>query len=136
MVEERGCNCLCFVEETIDVISKKWSLLIINTLGNHKVLRYNELMDELKGISPKSLADTLKTLCEQGLVQRESIAEIPPRVQYSLTDDGEKLWKAIEPLVQWALTRERRSSRKCIYKYKNLKAHIIDGGDCKEECHL
>ncbi|HET7283729.1 MAG TPA: winged helix-turn-helix transcriptional regulator [Nitrososphaeraceae archaeon] len=46
----------------IDIISKKWALLIINEIGNHKRIRYNNLMKELQGITPKTLADTLKEL--------------------------------------------------------------------------
>ena len=84
MVEESVCNCLCFAEGTLDTISRKWTLLVINALGNHETLRYTELMSELEGISPKSLADTLAEMCKQGLVQREAVAEIPPRVQYYL----------------------------------------------------
>jgi len=124
MVEESGCNCLCFAEGTLDIISKKWTLLVINALGNHETLRYTELMSELEGISPKSLADTLAELCKQGLVQREAIAEIPPRVQYNLTDDGKQLRDAIDPLLQWALTRANASG-KCSPRYKNAKAHIL-----------
>jgi len=62
MVKESDCNCLCFIEGTLDTISKKWSLLVINVLGNHQVLRYSELMEELKGISPKSLAARASSL--------------------------------------------------------------------------
>jgi len=124
MVEESTCNCLCFVEGTLDAISKKWTLLIINALGNHQTLRYSELMNELKGISPKSLADTLTELCRQGLVRRESVAEIPPRVQYNLTIDGKELRKAIDPLLQWALTKARVPT-KCSPRYKNVTAHLL-----------
>jgi DNA-binding HxlR family transcriptional regulator len=124
MVEESACNCLCFVEGTLDTISKKWTLLIINALGNHETLRYTQLMSELEGISPKSLADTLAELCKQGLVQREAIAEIPPRVQYHLTKDGKQLRKAIRPLLQWALTKTNASG-KCSPRYKNAKAHLL-----------
>ena len=125
MAEESGCNCLCFVEGTIDTIAKKWALLVINALGNHEVLRYSELMNELRGISPKSLADTLAELRKQGLVSRESLPEIPPRVQYSLTKDGQQLRKAIAPLFQWALTKDRRGSRRCVPEYRNIKAHML-----------
>jgi DNA-binding HxlR family transcriptional regulator len=124
MVEESVCNCLCFAEGTLDAISKKWTLLVINALGNHETLRYTELMKELGGISPKSLADTLAELCKQGLVQREAIAEIPPRVQYYLTKDGKQLRRAIHPLLQWALTRTNASG-KCSSRYKNAKAHLL-----------
>jgi DNA-binding HxlR family transcriptional regulator len=124
MVEESTCNCLCFVEGTLDVISKKWSLLVINALGNHQTLRYTELMSELERVSPKSLADTLAELCKQGLVRRESLAEIPPRVQYYLTKDGEQLRKAIDTLLQWAITRAGMP-RKCSPRYKDVKAHLF-----------
>lgn len=124
MVEESSCNCLCFVEGTLDTISKKWALLVINALGNHQTLRYSELMSELEGISPKSLADTLAELCKQGLVRRESLAEIPPRVQYYLTNDGKELRKAIDPLLKWTMNRATAAG-KCFPKYKNVTAHLL-----------
>jgi len=130
MVEDSSCNCLCFVEGTLDTISKKWSLLVINALGNHQVLRYSELMNELKGISPKSLADTLAELCRQGLVRREPLAEIPPRVQYYLTKEGKQLRKAIDPLLQWALARAKVSG-KCFPGYKNVNAHLLKKTDSR-----
>ena len=128
MVRESACNCLCFVEGTLDTISKKWSLLVINALGNHQVLRYSELMAELRGISPKSLADTLTELCRQELVRRESIAEIPPKVQYSLTKDGQQLREAIEPLLEWALTKGKKEPCDCVPEYRSVKAHIVKKG--------
>jgi len=128
MVEERSCNCLCFVEGTLDAISKKWTFLVINALGNHETLRYTELMTELGGISPKSLADTLAELCKQGLIRRESIAEIPPRVQYYLTKDGKELRKAIDPLLEWTLNRAIATG-KCSPRYKNVKAHLLKTTD-------
>ena len=131
MVQESTCNCLCFVEGTLDAISKKWALLVINALGNHQTLRYSELMSELEGISPKSLADTLAELCRQGLVRREPLAEIPPRVQYYLTRDGKQLRKAIDPLLQWALTRGRLPG-KCSSRYKNVTAHLLEARTAKK----
>ena len=98
--------CLCPLEGVIDIISKKWSLLIINEIGNHKRIRYNDLMKEIDRISPKTLADTLKDLVNHKLVKRESFNEIPPRVDYTLTKDGEDLRYAIIPLLQWALSKK------------------------------
>jgi DNA-binding HxlR family transcriptional regulator len=98
--------CLCPLEGIIDIISKKWALLIINEIGNHKRIRYNDLMKEIEGISPKTLADTLKELVNHNLVKRESFNEIPPRVDYTLTKDGEDLRYAIIPLLQWALSKK------------------------------
>lgn len=98
--------CLCPLEGVIDIISKKWVLLIINEIGNHQRIRYNDLMKEIQGISPKTLADTLKELAKYKLVKREAFNEIPPRVDYTLTDDGQELREAIIPILQWALTKK------------------------------
>jgi len=94
--------CLCPLQGIIDIISKKWALLIIATIGNHQKLRYNELRKKLGDISPKTLADRLKELEGEGLIKREAFAEIPPRVEYSLTNRGEELRKAMMPLMKWA----------------------------------
>jgi DNA-binding HxlR family transcriptional regulator len=98
--------CLCPLEGVIDTISKKWALLIIHVLGNTSRVRFNELMKELEGISPKTLTDTLAVLQKEGGVGREAFSEIPPRVEYYLTDDGKELWDAILPLLQWTMKRE------------------------------
>jgi DNA-binding HxlR family transcriptional regulator len=94
--------CLCPLQGIIDIISKKWALLIIATIGNHHKLRYNELRKKLGEISPKTLADRLKELEGEGLIKREAFAEIPPRVEYSLTNRGEELRIAMMPLMKWA----------------------------------
>jgi DNA-binding HxlR family transcriptional regulator len=106
MCEESDNYCICPLEGVFDTIAKKWALLIINTLGNHSRLRFNQIMQELGGVSPKTLTDTLKVLQQEGLIQRDSFAEIPPRVEYSLTDDGKELRVAIIPLLTWASRRE------------------------------
>ncbi|MGH9876314.1 MAG: winged helix-turn-helix transcriptional regulator [Nitrososphaera sp.] len=98
--------CLCPLEGVIDIISKKWALLIVNEIGNHGRIRYNDLMKEIQAISPKTLADTLKELARYGLINREAFNEIPPRVDYTLTKDGEELRQAIVPVLKWALSRK------------------------------
>jgi len=115
--------CLCPLKGVIDVISKKWALLIINAIGNYGRLRFNGLMEELGSISPKTLADTLKDLQAEGLIIRESFAEIPPRVEYSLTDDGIELRKAIIPLLKWAALRNGMNKEKCAPAYQGISAH-------------
>ena len=116
--------CYCPLEGIIDVISKKWALLIINAVGNYGSLRFNRLQEELNGISPKTLADTLKQLQNERLLKRESFAEIPPRVEYSLTEDGRRLREAIVPILKWAATRHG-SKRKCSLTYRKMPAHRI-----------
>ncbi|HLI46253.1 MAG TPA: helix-turn-helix domain-containing protein [Geobacterales bacterium] len=103
---ENDIICLCPIEGVIDIIAKKWALLVINELGNHGKLRFNELMRELKPITPRALADVLRDLLQVGLISRTKYNEIPPRVEYFLTEDGKKLRNAILPLLRWALERE------------------------------
>ncbi|WP_292486196.1 helix-turn-helix domain-containing protein [Methanohalobium sp.] len=94
--------CLCPVDNVINVISKKWALLIIATIGNNEKIRYNEIMENLVDISPKTLADRLKELENFGLIKRETFGEIPLRVEYSLTQDGIELRDSMIPLMEWA----------------------------------
>ncbi|MFQ5818616.1 MAG: winged helix-turn-helix transcriptional regulator [Candidatus Heimdallarchaeota archaeon] len=100
--------CLCPLEGIIEVISRKWTLQIVATLGNHGTLRYNELMNHLRGkhggISPRTLTDRLKDLEGHGLISREAFMEIPPRVEYSLTPRGQELKQVMIPLMNWAVS--------------------------------
>lgn len=98
--------CLCSIEGIMGILSKKWALLIISAIGNSQKLRYNELEKKLGEISPKTLADRLKELENANLIKREIFAEIPPRVEYSLTKEGVELRKAIMPLMKWVSFRD------------------------------
>ncbi len=98
--------CLCSIEGIMGIMSKKWALLIISAIGNNQKLRYNELEKKLGEISPKTLADRLKELEIANIVKREAFAEIPPRVEYSLTKEGAELRNAIIPLMKWAASRD------------------------------
>jgi DNA-binding HxlR family transcriptional regulator len=113
MNENSNVICLYPLEGIIDVISKKWSLLIVNVLGNNGKLRFNAIMEELTGISPKTLSDTLKELQGEGLIKRETFVEIPPRVEYSLTENGTELRRSIIPLIQWAAKRTSAEKGAC-----------------------
>ncbi|MFX0004695.1 MAG: winged helix-turn-helix transcriptional regulator [Candidatus Hodarchaeota archaeon] len=91
------------------MISKKWALVIIGIISNHKKLRFNELKNNLIGVSPKTLADRLKDLEKAGLVKRDAFAEIPPRVEYSLTQDGMEVRDAMIPLMEWAYKKNLKN---------------------------
>jgi DNA-binding HxlR family transcriptional regulator len=93
---------LCPLDGVIETIGKKWSLLTVNEIGNHGSLRYNDILHELNGISPSTLASMLKELEHECIISREAFNEIPPRVEYSLTNRGKELRKAIIPLLKWA----------------------------------
>ena len=121
-------QCFCPIEGIIDVISKKWALLIINTLGNFRVLRFKDLERRLKGISPKALSDTLQKLQKAGLIEREAFNEIPPRVEYQLSQDGLEFRIAILPLITWAANREGWNTELCP---SNCDQHP----DRHNECH-
>ena len=95
--------CLCPLEGIIDVVSRKWTLQIIAIIGNDKNPRYNSLLEKLGNVSPKILADRLKELEKWGLIERKAYAEIPPRVEYSLTKNGIDLRNAIKPLMRWSI---------------------------------
>jgi DNA-binding HxlR family transcriptional regulator len=117
--------CFCPLEGTIDVIGKKWALLIVNAIGNNGRVRFNGLMKELSGISPKTLSDSLKELQAEGLIKRESFPEIPPRVEYSLTGDGTELRRSIIPLLRWAAARCTTDKERCAKTYKRIPAHRV-----------
>lgn len=94
--------CLCPLDGVIHVVSRKWTLQIVAIIGNDKNARYNAILDKLGNVSPKVLADRLKELQSWELIERRAYAEIPPRVEYSLTKKGEEFTNAIVPLMRWA----------------------------------
>jgi len=94
--------CLCPLDGVIETIGKKWSLLVVNEIGNHGSLRYTDILKELKGISPSTLTTMLKELEHEDILSRQAFNEIPPRVEYSLTTRGKELRIAIMPLIKWA----------------------------------
>jgi len=105
--------CLCPLEGVINTIAKKWAILIITIIGHREPIRFNDIMTALEGISPKTLTDVLKDLQKEGLIERKAFSEIPPRVEYSLTDGGKKLCEAIIPLIRWAEERDNTHRDRC-----------------------
>ena len=94
----------CPIRNVLARISDKWSLLVIYTLNVHKEepLRFNALRKLIPDISQKMLTSTLKTLEADGYVNRKVYAEVPPRVEYSLTPRAESLIPIINDLIGWA----------------------------------
>ncbi len=101
-----GEVCLCALSGLIDVIARKWSLFILNVIGNNQSLRFNEIMGKLNGISPTTLSETLEKLVGLGLLKRDAYDETPPRVEYSLTPEGADLRNTITPLLLWAARKD------------------------------
>ncbi len=98
------------LEFASDYLSKKWTMSIIITIGNFGSLRFNDLLRRIEGATAKILSYRLKELEEKNLVSRKPFNEIPSRVEYSLTKKGQKLTKALLPLISWA-EREKTDKR-------------------------
>lgn len=108
----------CPIRNILARISDKWSLLVLYTLNQEPTMRFNALQKSIPDISQKMLTVTLKTLEEDGFVSRKVYAEVPPKVEYSLTDRALSLLPCINTLIAWAkenmedIIQDRKSRRK------------------------
>lgn len=109
---------VCGIDAALDVVSGKWKGLILWELEAGRVRRFAELRRGLPGVSEKMLTQHLREMEEDGLVHREVYAQVPPRVEYSLTDHGRTLNQALGPLAAWGTGRIRREGSE--------RAHVPD----------
>ena len=93
---------ICPVRNVVARFGNKWALLVILVLSENEPIRYNELGRTIPDISSRILSNTLRTLEADGLVNRKYYPEVPPRVEYSLTETGRSLVPIITQLTQWA----------------------------------
>ncbi|MDO4492240.1 MAG: helix-turn-helix domain-containing protein [Lachnospiraceae bacterium] len=93
----------CPVATTVGLIGSKWKLLIIRNLLV-RPWRFNELKKSLEGISQKVLTDSLRSMEEDGLITRTVYPEVPPRVEYALSDLGETLRPILNAMQEWGNT--------------------------------
>ena len=92
----------CPVRNVLSRVGNKWSMLVLFTLEANERQRFKELQRNIPDISQKMLTATLKMLETDALILREAFPEIPPRVEYSLTDKGKSLLPLIDNLLVWA----------------------------------
>lgn len=92
----------CPVRNVLGRFTDKWSLLVLIILHTQSKMRYMELRNAIPDISQKMLTCTLKQLEHDHLINRKAFAEIPPRVEYSLTELGKSLVPIIEEMIEWA----------------------------------
>lgn len=94
----------CPIRNILTRISDRWSMLILFTLnGKQEPMRYSDILAAIPDISQKMLTVALKNLEADGLVERHAFAEIPPRVEYNITQRAKTLMPHINSLVEWAL---------------------------------
>ena len=93
----------CPIRNVLSRITDKWSLLVLYTLEQKKVLRFNELWRQIPDISQKMLTTTLRHLEADGIISREVFIEVPPRVEYCLSERGKSLMPHLDALISWAL---------------------------------
>lgn len=104
------------VREVLDRIGDKWSLLVVGALREGP-LRFGELERTIEGISQRMLTLTLKHLVEDGLVSRTAYAEVPPRVEYEVTELGKTLVPLVIALAEWAMAnRDRINANRSGYR--------------------
>lgn len=94
-------NYRCEIEVTLEVIGGKWKSLILWSLGKYKVIRFNEFKRIIPEISQKMLTQQLRDLESNKLVNRKIYNQVPPMVEYSLTEMGEKLLPILEEMDIW-----------------------------------
>ena len=93
----------CAVDATMSVIEGRWKTVILCKLYANGPMRFNQLMKEIDGVSPRILTKQLKEMEADGIIKRTSYPEIPPRVEYSITERGLSLGPILKAMADWGL---------------------------------
>ena len=101
----------CPVATTVALIGSKWKLLILRNLLA-RPWRFNEMKKNLEGISQKVLTDSLRSLDDDGIITRTVYPEVPPRVEYALSELGESMRPIINAMESWGLSYQEQVSAK------------------------
>ena len=95
-------TCYCPLTGVIDTLSRKYAMQLVSIIGAHDSLRFAEIEEHLPTASTSTISKRLDEFEEAGIVSRTQYNEIPPRVEYALTDDGDEVRTRLEPLLEWA----------------------------------
>lgn len=116
MQKDRGCTMKtkdelpeCPVATTVSIIGSKWKLLIMRNLLV-RPWRFNELKKDLDGISQKVLTDSLRSMEEDGIITRTVYPEVPPRVEYALSELGESMRPILDAMQKWGTDYKNTNS--------------------------
>ncbi len=116
---------ICPVKDILARLGDKWSIYSVLLLGQHEKMRFNELKTRIKGISQRMLTVTLRSLEEDGIVSRTIYSEIPPRVEYALTDLGKGLLLQLIELASWAdINFEQVTDSRKRFELRTHKEHV------------
>ena len=91
----------CPVRATMKVIGGKWKLVLIHIINNESPARFGELKRKAEGITQTMLTSVLRELEDDGILHRKIYAEIPPKVEYTLTDTGRSLLPVVDAMLDW-----------------------------------
>lgn len=94
----------CSFELTLDIIGGKWKPIILYYIGENKTIRYGELRRCIQSINERMLTRQLRELENDGLIHREVYREVPPKVEYSLTDMGQSIMQILYQLKDWGIS--------------------------------
>ena len=97
----------CPVATTVQIIGSKWKLLILRNLLS-RPWRFNELKKNLEGISQKVLTDSLRSMEEDGIITRTVYPEVPPHVEYALSDLGESMRPILDAMKDWGINYKKQ----------------------------
>lgn len=99
-------RCYCPLGGVMDLLSRKYAMRVVCAVGALGPVRYGDIEAAFGEVSSSTLSARLRDLTEAGLLEREQHDEIPPRVEYDLTEDGEELCDLLDPLLRWAEARD------------------------------
>lgn len=94
---------VCPIRDIISRISCKWAMLVLVTLHSNGTMRFNDIQKSIGEVSQRMLTVTLRSLEADGLIHRKVYPEVPPRVEYKLSERGESLMPLLQSLIDWAL---------------------------------
>jgi DNA-binding HxlR family transcriptional regulator len=113
-MEEFDCatddpRCYCLLDDVLDLLGRKYVIDIVCVIAVHETVRFGTLEEHVPDASTSTLSARLDDLETEGLVTREQYDEIPPRVEYELTDDGAALAERLQPVLEWGQDRGDRA---------------------------
>ena len=94
---------VCPIRDIISRISSKWAMLVLVTLHSNGTMRFNDIQKSIGEVSQRMLTVTLRSLETDGLIHQKVYPEVPPRVEYKLSEREESLMPLLQSLIDWAL---------------------------------